>query len=273
MNITDIPLIYFFVTFGFCWLIHSSLVAPTLISLFERPDSRFLGIIFSCMLYLFMWHSYGAIHAYLDSKRDPKQYWWVKYKIHYNDELNYWDMLPVVLWNQFVTFIPTILTLQFLVTRGFRTTGPLPSIGEVILHLALAVVAYEVVFYWSHRAMHTQALYPLHALHHKTKASVGISGMYASPLDSFLMTVGAGLAGPVVFNSHVLVLWLWFSLGAINSVHSHGGYELPFMPSPRDHESHHSNYKIFFGLGVFDYLCGTEGQKSKPNKGGESVRL
>lgn len=62
-------------------------------------------------------------------------------------------------------------------------------------------------------------LYKYHAMHHKTKGSVGISGMYASVLDGWAMSIGAGSLGLILVDSHVVVVWLWSFIGALNSIH------------------------------------------------------
>eukprot|EP01126_Amoeba_proteus_P029151 TRINITY_DN2873_c0_g1_i2.p1 TRINITY_DN2873_c0_g1~~TRINITY_DN2873_c0_g1_i2.p1 ORF type:complete len:188 (-),score=28.42 TRINITY_DN2873_c0_g1_i2:178-741(-) len=166
-------------------------------------------------------------------------------------------MIPVVLRNQFFSLVVWPL-MVYKLGRGYRVDLQLPAGREIGFQFLVALFMYELVFYWTHRLLHSRKwLYEFHALHHKTKGSVGVSGMYASLLDGWAMSTGAGAVGLILVDSHVVVVWLWTFLGAINSVHSHGGYEFPFMPSPSDHELHHANYISNFGVGLFDTLCNT----------------
>ena len=131
--------------------------------------------------------------------------------------------------------------------------------GEVLLHTVTGYAGYETVFYCTHRWLHHPSLFAYHAMHHASKASVGVSGMYQGSVDYFLTTTLAHSLAPLLCNTHVSVLWITAFLGGINSVQSHGGYVWTWdvLPSPADHALHHVNYKCNFATGPLDRLFGT----------------
>jgi len=163
-------------------------------------------------------------------------------------------MLPVVLTNQ-IQLVLGLLAMWYF--DCMNRALPLPSAPSFVAHLLGCYAIYEIIFYSSHRILHIPSLYAYHALHHVTKGSVGVSGMYQGHLDYFLTTTVALSMGPIVLGSHVTVMWLFALVGGFNSIHSHGGYCFPFMPSPREHDLHHANSRVNFGTGPLDWLLGT----------------
>ena len=72
------------------------------------------------------------------------------------------------------------------------------------------------------------------------------------------MNLVAVFAGPVLMGSHAVLMVVWTTFAIINTINAHCGYELPGMPSPRQHDWHHERFKENLGfLGVLDSLYGT----------------
>jgi len=195
--------------------------------------------------------------------------WWAKYKIHTKDTLTYYDMLPNVLLNQFSVFLPALIILAFASDdgRGLRLDhGQPPTVTMMLLHLVGLVASYEIFFYYGHLVLHHPNLYArFHKKHHKTFASVGISGQYATPLDFFMMQAGPVIIGTFVLDCHVATVWLFAIIGSLNSIHSHGAYRFPLMPVPDAHDVHHSKFHWNFGTGPLDKMHGTRYESG--NKG------
>lgn len=53
------------------------------------------------------------------------------------------------------------------------------------------------------------------------------------------LEAGPILLGPFLGN-HLVSEWLWIFLATFSTTIAHGGYHLPFLPSPEAHDFHHS---------------------------------
>jgi len=145
--------------------------------------------------------------------------------------------------------------------RGMSMTIPLPTFEQFLLEMAGALVVEEILFYYSHRLLHSKMFYgPIHKMHHEWTAPIGVAALYCHPLEHVFSNVVPVFLGPFFMGSHVAVLWVWQLLATINTVNSHCGYHFPLMPSPESHDFHHLRYNQNFGvLGVLDYLHSTDG--------------
>lgn len=208
------------------------------------------------VVFICVWHGYGLLLHVLDTVRHPAL---ERYKLHRRDTLTYRQMLPVVLRNQLVVLLPTLVTSAVIGVRALHVASPLPpSTPYILMQQALLYVVYEVLTYFGHRVLHLPAFYRFHKMHHSTFCSVGISAQYASPLDFFLMLAGPWGAGFVLCGTHPAAACLFVLIGAVNSVQSHSGYRFPFMLPPDGHEAHHARSNVNFGTPSFcDWLLGT----------------
>jgi methylsterol monooxygenase len=71
-------------------------------------------------------------------------------------------------------------------------------------------------------------------------------------------------AGPILFRSHLLTLWIWLVIALLGTTSHHSGYKLPGilgrgLSNPAFHDFHHEQFTNNFGLlGVLDRLHGTD---------------
>jgi sterol desaturase/sphingolipid hydroxylase (fatty acid hydroxylase superfamily) len=240
------------------WL-HSGRLRESLEAAREAMGARLYAVaagpVASLAIFFACWHGYGALLAWMDARPSG---WWGRFKLHRRDSLGYSDMIGRALFNQ-LQLVIGVAALRW-ADRGLRVEPErLPSVGGLLLQIAATFLAHEVVFYTTHRALHSRALFRFHAKHHESKGSVGVSGMYQDSLDYLLTTTLAHMAAPVLFDTHCVTTWVVAAVGGLNSVHSHSGYEFPLglLPSPREHDLHHANYAVNFGTGPLDYLLGT----------------
>lgn len=215
------------------------------------------------LIHLCFYHAAAAVHALMDAYPMAA---WARYKVHWTDTHTYTDLLPTVVFNQTAVYGSAAAVVYWLTQgRGQQLAGTLTAptamqyIGQCIAHYAL----YETFFYWAHRALHLRALFPHHRLHHSTKASVGISGLYMSSLDLLLTQALPMLLAPAILGTHVFIIWMYTPIVALNSVHSHGSYAFPGMPETRDHSDHHRLFFVNYGTGPWDYIMGTNKQEQQ----------
>lgn len=102
----------------------------------------------------------------------------------------------------------------------------------------------DIVFYHTHRLMHTKHFYNYHKTHHELKDPISISALYMHPLDLYVSNLS-----PIAFASLLLNLDIFTNrLNIIIQISytilvSHNGYKLHNI-----HNIHHTLFKYNFGL-------------------------
>jgi len=170
-----------------------------------------------------------------------------------------WRVVKVVLQNQVVSFVFSAFMIYVVFPwRGVQELAPFPSLGVTLRDLVVFILAEEVVFYHAHRLLHHPLFYKrFHKLHHDFTAPFGWAATYSSVLEQVANLV-AVFSGPTLMGSHALLLHLWSCFAIINTINGHSGYDLFFMPCPRQHDWHHERWSENFGfLGVLDTWYGT----------------
>lgn len=145
--------------------------------------------------------------------------------------------------------------------------GPLPAWWVIALQLVFFVYLDDFLFYWAHRALHTQTLYKrIHGWHHTIVTPWAITGHYMHPLE-YVITGSVALIGPMLVGAHVVTLWLWLTFRQWEAAEGHCGYDFPWSPTHLipgsdgavHHDVHHArvrgNYAGF--LAIVDGLFGT----------------
>eukprot|EP01137_Pigoraptor_chileana_P008251 Opistho-2@54813 len=223
------------------------------------------------LVHMTLFWGVNALLAVVDIFQVPK--FLLRYKIQpgQNQPLNPWRFAKsclVVLLNQ-LFWLPALTAAAFPIAqwRGISALLPLPRFERVIFDIAVFGLLEEVGFYYSHRALHHPIVYKnIHKMHHEWTAPIGISALYCHPLEFFLSNLFPIILGPLIMGSHLLTMWLWFSMAIIVTVNVHSGYHFPLMPSPEFHDFHHLKFNNNFGvIGILDYLHGTD-QKFRSSK-------
>jgi sterol desaturase/sphingolipid hydroxylase (fatty acid hydroxylase superfamily) len=146
----------------------------------------------------------------------------------------------------------------------------LPSCLEIITQTVSFMIMEDFCFYWSHRALHMEMIYPyIHKIHHEYINVVSISSEFSHPLEFIFGNVLTSNLGPLILGKRVhfstFAMWIIMRIGETTDGHS--GYEfswspyrlLPFSGSSEFHNFHHlntkGNYSSFFTY--WDRLLGT----------------
>ena len=186
----------------------------------------------------------------------------------------------------FCLLVPCSIVSSALTWNGYglTMTPTIPPVSEFVIHIVICILAEEVMFYYSHRALHSSYLYiPVHKQHHEFTApgrilylprvlltrlpsSVALVAAYAHPLESLVGNIAPVVLTPLLLHSNIIVAWVWYALSILGTQYHHCGYS--FLPSPDDqpnfHDYHHSHNVGNFGLlGILDYLHGTDASYRK----------
>ena len=192
---------------------------------------------------------------------NPEQ--WVKYKIQEGTNIpldmnKFWHVIRIVLVNQFYALIFYLIAYYF--TSEFVHAEKLPTFNRLIYELLFIILIEEIFFYYGHRLLHTRFFYKrFHKVHHEWTSSIGVVSIYCHPVEHIMTNIFPVILGPLLMQSHIMVIWLWSSLATFNAVLTHSGYHLPWMSSPEAHDYHHKTFTEIYGVfGILDYLHGTD---------------
>jgi sterol desaturase/sphingolipid hydroxylase (fatty acid hydroxylase superfamily) len=102
------------------------------------------------------------------------------------------------------------------------------------LSIPLMILAHDAYFYWTHRLMHTRALFRVfHAVHHLSRNPTPWTAYAFHPYESFVEGLGVVLI-IFIMPSHPAALLIFQTISTVINVYGHLGYEL----YPRDWPQH-----------------------------------
>lgn len=219
------------------------------------------------LFYITLFWAVGIPYLLLDKYKKP--HFLYKYKIQKNDKQDTYEKqrkkLPKtikrVLQNQFFGTLPALVFLYiYLAYSGYNWAAPLPNFATLIGHFVLLLLGEELCFFTVHRIMHTKYLYrKIHKIHHEYAESIGIATHYVHYLEHIFGNLLPFFFGLIVFHVHILPFCLWATIGTINAIHSHSGYNFPWASYTLYHEHHHYNFTGNYGiLGYLDRLFKTD---------------
>jgi methylsterol monooxygenase len=133
---------------------------------------------------------------------------------------DYWRCLMVTARNWGISLVlGAVVAFVLNPLRGGAHGAVMPTPGRFVLDLIGIVVVEEIMFFYSHRALHQPRFYArIHKLHHQFTAPFGIAAVYAHPVEHLLSNVLPVAAGPIVMGSHPVTAAIWTSAAIINTM-------------------------------------------------------
>jgi len=201
----------------------------------------------------------GAVFALIEQMG-----WFYKYKI--TKEIKTYEeykrcMLNLML-NIFIVIPPMLLSGWPVLKSIFDITAPVasfPTPATVIVHIVLCLYIEDLLHYILHRILHQGRLYKIiHKRHHEFEVPMALSGNYASPLETMILSLAT--FGPMVIipNFSLFTFYVWVVVRWIDAAFEHCGYDimphyLPFHGGVTFHDTHHATFNYNYGS-RFTYL-------------------
>ena len=187
--------------------------------------------------YEFIFISFITFHCLLLVSNEKKDIeWWNGYKMSC---INY--LLTLL-------FSSVILSIHIPHKDVFNIT----ELSYFIPQLFIA----DTVFYWTHRACHTEILYKIHKQHHRWNEPVSSSFLDSNPIEHLIVNIPTVVIPLYLIKVSALQQGLWVISVTINSITGH----MVSYDSTQPHILHHKFRKVNYGAGgyyLMDRLMGT----------------
>ena len=162
------------------------------------------------------------------------------------------------------------LSLTFMLDLPLKhdTSMGLVSHKDFCLQILFCLVIEDLLFYTSHRILHTKWMYQhVHKVHHEYVVTISLAAVYTHPIEFVLGNLVPLVAGPMILGTHMHIstVFTWFAGRTFSTLDGHSGYEFSFSPFNMKqsdsgyHAYHHlhniGNYGSFFIF--WDSILGT----------------
>jgi len=234
--------------------IYQKIIATFDLNFIMMFGTNFVSLLSFYFFNLILYICYVSNYPWLEQFKINKTPWpWKEDKKTWDALLS--ETLKNLFFNQF--FISPILAycISFIKFPFDIRHNTLPSPQDIAKQLLICMIFNDLTFHFAHKLLHSnEFLYKrLHSKHHKYNNPIGISSLFAHPIEFVLSNVLPAAIGPFILgkNMHIVTLWAWTFYGIGETIEQHSGYDFPFSPygilpfmfNASYHDFHHSRYR------------------------------
>jgi len=185
------------------------------------------------------------------------------------------DYVREIVYSLVTTFIFAVIGYLVFITPFVKLTQVYYDIeqfglGYFFLSILMMILLHDTYFYWTHRWMHTKAVYKyVHKVHHLSTNPSPWAAMAFHPVES-VVEAGVIVLIPLIFPVHPLAIGLFLLFMMAYNVYGHLGYELypkgfsktsigKWVNTSVNHNMHHQQFTGNYGLYFlfWDRIMGT----------------
>lgn len=159
----------------------------------------------------------------------------------------YKKMIPLVVINLLITY-----PFFYISNNYYKMINK--NNNYFLYNFLLWLILSDIIFYTTHRILHTKKLYFIHALHHSYRYTFGLGAIYAHPIE-FIFNNLCSLIIPILVIGipYSQITYIIIGISFMTVILSHGGYI-----KDQAHLVHHLKYRYNYSFFIMDYIFGTK---------------
>lgn len=156
------------------------------------------GTIFLHQLFWIIFCGFFSILDYFELLQE------CKIKRKFKNDVSIFHSLSIILQNRLILYLLFYFLYNIHAYFGMKVKSPLPSFITIVYHQYLALLAYDLLFYLTHRCLHLYFYESIHKQHHQYKSSISIAAEYCNILEELFSTQLSSLLLPILMGFHLV---------------------------------------------------------------------